>query len=82
MGITIRRKQQTLLINYGTNNPQKDAILSNLPSVFANEEGRIKLAEYIIAGEISWEEIEEMGSLSASQIAELRLIVSLKRSAK
>ncbi|MBR2450036.1 MAG: hypothetical protein IKB40_00895 [Paludibacteraceae bacterium] len=61
---------------------QKDAILSNLPSVFANEEGRIKLAEYIIAGEISWEEIEEMGSLSASQIAELRLIVSLKRSAK
>ena len=61
---------------------QKDAILSNLPSVFANEEGRIKLAEYIIAGEISWEEIEEMGSLSAPQIAELRLIVSLKRSAK
>ena len=61
---------------------QKDTILSNLPSVFANEEGRIKLAEYIIAGEISWEEIEEMGSLSASQIAELRLIVSLKRSAK
>lgn len=61
---------------------QKDAILSNLPSIFANEEGRIKLAEYIIAGEISWEEIEEMGSLSASQIAELRLIVSLKRSAK
>ena len=61
---------------------QKDAILSNLPSVFANEEGRIKLAEYIIAGEISWEEIEEMGSLSASQIAELRLIVSLQRSAK
>lgn len=51
----------------------KDAILSNLPSVFANEEGRIKLAEYIIAGEISWEEIEEMGSLSASQIEELRL---------
>ena len=52
---------------------QKDAILSHLPSVFANEEGRIKLAEYIIAGEISWEEIEEMGSLSASQIEELRL---------
>ena len=41
---------------------QKDAILSNLPSVFANEEGRIKLAEYIIAGEISWEEIEADGS--------------------
>ena len=57
---------------------QKDAILSNLPSVFANEEGRIKLAEYIIAGEISWEEIEEMGSLSASQIEELRWIVNSK----
>ncbi len=57
---------------------QKDAILSNLPSVFANEEGRIKLAEYIIAGEISWEEIEETGSLSASQIAELRLIINLR----
>lgn len=58
---------------------QKDAILSNLPSVFANEEGRLKLAEYIIAGEISWEEIEETGSLSASQIAELRLIVNSKK---
>ena len=57
---------------------QKDAILSNLPSVFANKEGRIKLAEYIIAGEISWEEIEETGSLSASQIAELRLIINLR----
>lgn len=57
---------------------QKDAILSNLPSVFANEEGRLKLAEYIIAGEISWEEIEETGSLSASQIAELRLIINLR----
>lgn len=52
---------------------QKDAILSNLPSVFADKKGRLKLAEYIIAGEISWEEIEEMGSLSASQIEELRL---------
>lgn len=58
--------------------PQKDAILSHLPSVFADEKGRLKLVEYIIAGEISWEEIEETGSLSASQIAELRWIINLR----
>lgn len=57
---------------------QKDAILSHLPSVFANEEGRLKLVEYIIAGEISWEEIEKTGSLSASQLEELRWIVNSK----
>ena len=57
---------------------QKDAILSHLPSVFADEKGRLKLVEYIKAGEISWEEIEETGSLSASQIAELRLIINLR----
>ena len=58
--------------------PQKDAILSHLPSVFADEKGRLKLVEYIIAGEISWEEIEKTGSLSASQIAELRWIINLR----
>lgn len=58
---------------------QKDAILNNLSSVLSSEEGQEKIANYIVSGDITWDELSLTGMLEPAQRAALQAIeASLK----
>lgn len=58
---------------------QKDAILNNLSSVLSSEEGQKKIANYIVSGDITWDELSLTGMLEPAQRAALQAIeASLK----
>lgn len=58
---------------------QKDAILDNLSSVLSSEEGQEKIANYIVSGDITWDELSLTGMLEPAQRAALQAIeASLK----
>ena len=54
---------------------QKDAILANLSSVLSSEEGQNRIANYIVSGDITWEELSNTGMLTPAQRAALQAIV-------
>ena len=54
---------------------QKEAILANLSSVLSSEESQNRIANYIVSGDITWEELSNTGMLTPAQRAALQAIV-------
>ena len=54
---------------------QKDAILANLSSVLSSEEGQNRIANFIVCGDITWDELANTGMLTPAQRSALQAIV-------
>jgi hypothetical protein len=54
---------------------QKDAILANLSSVLSSEEGQNRIANFIVCGDITWDELANTGMLTPAQRSTLQAIV-------
>ena len=54
---------------------QKDSILINLSSVLSSEEGQNSIANFIVCGDITWDELANTGMLTPAQRSALQAIV-------
>ncbi len=61
---------------------QKKAILYNLSSVLSSEEGQNRIANYIVDGDITWDEMERTGMLTPTYRAALQPVIDLLQEEK